>query len=147
MSGLVELLRAAKESGDPGPLLSAIPYAGFLGLSAELEEGRLVARLSFSEALIGNPALPALHGGTIGALLETAAILQLFWAAEPVILPKTITLTIDYLRSAGPMDARARAELVRVGRRVATVRAEAWQDDPARPVATANVHLLLEPSS
>jgi acyl-coenzyme A thioesterase PaaI-like protein len=62
------------------------------------------------------------------------------------MLPKVITVTIDYLRSAGPRDTYARAEVTRLGRRVATVHARAWQEDQARPCATAIVHLLLKTS-
>lgn len=144
MSALKECVRAAKHSGDFGPLVEAIPYARFLGLRAEVSDGELITRLTASEHLIGNPALPALHGGTIGALLESAAIFSLFYEAENLLLPKTITITVDYLRSAKPVDTFARGIVSRLGRRVATVRAEAWQEDRSRLVATANVHLLVK---
>lgn len=141
---LVERLTAAKEAGDYQGLFAAIPYAAFLGLSARLaDSGELVTTMSFRPHLIGNPALPALHGGTLGALLESAAIFELLWRAESIVLPKTITFTVDYLRSAGAADTHARGVITRQGRRVSNVRVEAWQDDRARPVATANALFLV----
>ena len=99
--------------------------------------------MKFADHLIGNPALPALHGGTLGALLESSAIFELLWRAETIVLPKTITLTVDYLRSGGPHDTHARSIVTRHGRRVANVRVEAWQTDRATPVATAHAIFLV----
>jgi len=140
---LVERLTAAKAAGNYQELFDAIPYAKFLGLSAELKGTELVTTMKFSPDLIGNPALPALHGGTLGALLESAAIFELLWRAETIVLPKTITLTVDYLRSGGPHDTHARSIVTRHGRRVANVRVEAWQADRATPVATAHAIFLV----
>ncbi|MCS6901495.1 MAG: PaaI family thioesterase [Myxococcales bacterium] len=143
MSQVSQLMTEARRRGELSPLLTAIPYARFLGLTASLEGTSVVCRLTYAEHLIGNPALPALHGGTVGALLESAAIFQLLWSQESKGVPKIITLTVDYLRSARPMDTLARAQVTRQGRRVASVRAIAWQEDEEKPVATANAHFLL----
>ncbi len=140
---LVERLTAAKVAGDYQGLFEAIPYAKFLGLKAELVEQELVTTMTFGPHLIGNPALPALHGGTLGALLESAAIFELLWRAESIVLPKTITFTVDYLRSAAAVDTHARGFITRQGRRVTNVRIEAWQEDRAKPVATANAIFLV----
>ncbi len=143
---LVEQLTAAKQAHDFQALFDLIPYAKFLGLSASLEGDQLVTTMRFGEHLIGNPALPALHGGTLGALLESAAIFQLLWTAETIVLPKTITLTIDYLRSGAAVDTHARAIVTRQGRRVTNVRMEAWQTDPKTLVATAHaIFLVMRP--
>ena len=120
-----------------------MPYVEFLGLSARLEGDELITTMRFADHLIGNPALPALHGGTLGALLESAAIFELLWRAETVVLPKTITMTVDYLRSGAPVDTHARGTVTRHGRRVANVRVEAWQADRAVPVATAHAIFLV----
>jgi acyl-coenzyme A thioesterase PaaI-like protein len=60
-----------------------------------------------------------------------------------VVLPKTINITIDYLRSGRTVDTFARGVITRHGRRVANVRVEAWQDDPERPIAIAYAHFLI----
>lgn len=140
---LLERVADAKRSGDYHVLLEAVPYAGFLGLSARLEGDELITTMRFADHLIGNPALPALHGGTLGALLESAAIFELLWRAETVVLPKTITITVDYLRSGAPLDTHARGTVTRHGRRVANVRVEAWQADRAAPVATAHAIFMV----
>ena len=113
------LVRAARAAHEPSRVLSAIPYARMLGLTAQLDEGVLTVCMPRSEHLIGNPVLPALHGGTVGALLESAAILELLWQKDSEAVPKTITLTVDYLRSARLADTFARATITRHGRRVA----------------------------
>jgi len=141
---ILEHIAQARAAGDLSPLLAAIPYAQFMGMSVALEGGVLVTTMAYSPHIIGNPTLPALHGGTLGALLESAAAFSLLWASDTVVLPKTITLTIDFLRPAKPVDTRARGVITRQTRRVASVSVEAYQDDPAQPVASAHVHFLIK---
>ena len=141
---LVERVAAAKRAGEISRLVAAVPYASFLGISMVHVDGELLGKLTFGEHQIGNPMLPALHGGVIGALLESTAIFQLMWETEAIVLPKTITLTVDYLRSGRAVDTFARGVLTRQGRRVANVRVEAWQDDRGRPIAVASAHFLVE---
>ncbi len=142
-------------------MVEAVPYARFLGVGFERRGDELTAQLAYDEALIGNPILPALHGGAIGAFLEITAIMELAWAqvwermeggdaaAEAVKagafppLPKTIDFTIDYLRTGLPRDAYARARVNRMGRRYASVHVEAWQDNRARLFAQATGHFLM----
>jgi len=141
---LVDRLTAAKRDANYQGLIDAVPYARFLGLTAGMEGEELITTMKFGAHLIGNPALPALHGGTLGALLESAAIFELLWRAETVVLPKTITLTVDYLRSGAAVDTHARGIVTRHGRRVTNVRMEAWQTDRATPVATAHAIFLVK---
>jgi uncharacterized protein (TIGR00369 family) len=134
-------VREAREAEDPARLLEHIPYMGFLGLEVRLVDGAPQVTLPFSEHLVGDSGLPALHGGTLGALLESVAIFGVMWAADT--LPRTIGLTVDYLRTGHPKDTHARSEIVKLGRRVANVRCLAWQDDLERPIAQAHLHLLV----
>src|SRR5262249_23171016 len=90
MSDFGAALRAAKASGDLGALAAAIPYAGFLGIRFGLADGALLATLPYQPKLIGNPLLPALHGGVIGAFLEHTAITHLMWDSDAEEVPKTI---------------------------------------------------------
>lgn len=142
---VVEITEEARRTGDYGPLVEAIPYARFLGITTEFREGELIGKLNFSDTLIGNPLLPALHGGTIAALLESTAIFQVMMEAETLVLPKTINITVAYLRSARAVDTFAHGTITKHGRRVAVVYAQAWQDDRSRPVATAHAHFLIKP--
>ncbi len=143
MSDWLERVRAAREAGDPSPLLEGIPYASFLGLAVSLEHGELLTTLRFSDRLIGDSSIPALHGGTLGALLESSAIFALLWSTSGDRLPKTINLTIDYLRSGRARDTFAVASVEKHGRRIANVRAIAWQEDRERPIASAVAHFLV----
>jgi uncharacterized protein (TIGR00369 family) len=143
---LIDRLTAARASQDYQALVDLIPYAGFLGLTAAMQGDELITTMRYGAHLIGNPALPALHGGTLGALLESAAVFELLFRSETVVLPKTITLTVDYLRSGAPVDTHARGVVTRQGRRVTNVRMEAWQVDRGKPVATAHAVFLVKRS-
>ena len=144
-TGLVELIAEAKRTNQPGRLTDIVPYARFMGLSMRHVAGELLGHLTYTDMLIGNPALPALHGGALGALLESTAIFQLLWEAETVVLPKTIDITVEYLRTGRPIDTWAKGILTRQGRRVANVRVEAWQEDRQRPITIAHAHFLILP--
>jgi acyl-coenzyme A thioesterase PaaI-like protein len=126
-------------------LVGAIPYLRFLGISADTDSGELVGKMEYSDSLIGNASLPALHGGAIGALLESTAILQALWASETALLPKIVTITIDFLRSGRPVDTFAKGTFTKQGRRVVNVCVDAWQEDRARPIARANAIFLVDP--
>jgi acyl-coenzyme A thioesterase PaaI-like protein len=143
--GLIAEIRNRGAVADYQRLVERIPYARLLGLSIDSIDahGQVVTRLRFDPGVVGNPNLPAIHGGVIGAFLEMAAIFQLVREGEGDRLPKPINLTVEYLRSAGPRDSYARATITKHGRRVANVRAQAWQDDPDRPVAFAHGHFLM----
>jgi acyl-coenzyme A thioesterase PaaI-like protein len=145
VNSIDEILRAARESGDISTLVGAIPYLRFLGFSAETSSGELIGKMRYADALIGNASLPALHGGTIGALLESTAILQAFWESETLVLPKIVTITIDFLRSGRPVDTFAKGVFTRQGRRVVNMSVEAWQEDRTRPIARANAIFLVKP--
>ena len=140
---LIDQITTARASRDYQALVDLVPYAGFLGLTAAMEGDELITTMRYGDHLIGNPALPALHGGTLGALLESAAVFELLCRSETVVLPKTITLTIDYLRSGAPVDTHARGVVTRQGRRVTNLRMEAWQADRKAPVATAHAVFLV----
>ena len=142
-------------------LVSGVPYINFLGIAFDRRGDELTATLPFAEHLIGNPMLPAIHGGVTAAFLEVTAIIELSWSllwdeiedgrldAESLTpetmprLPKTIGFTVDYLRSGLPRDAYARARVNRSGRRYASVQVEAWQDNRARLYAAATGHFLM----
>jgi len=142
-------------------LVAGVPYIQFLGIAFDRRGDELTATLPFDEKLIGNPMLPALHGGVTAAFLETTAIIELSWSLlweemeagridatllDPLHLPrlpKTIDFTVDYLRSGLPRDAYARARVNRSGRRYASVHVEAWQDNRSRLFAQATGHFLM----
>jgi len=129
----------------PDPcLLDAYPFARFLGVELDIAEV-VTARLPFAPHLIGNPMIPALHGGVIGAFMEITAMAQLAHPDKSLKIPKPINVSVQYLRSGRAVDTFARAVVNRVGRTVANVEAFAWQDSPDHPIATLQVHFLMAP--
>ena len=142
-------------------LVEGVPYAQFLGIAFDRRGDELTAQLNFNDNLIGNPFLPAIHGGVTAAFLEVTSIITLSWSflwpaieageVDPDLmakgelprLPKTIDFTVDYLRSGRPRDAYARATVSRSGRRYASVRVEAWQDHREKLFAQAAGHFLM----
>ena len=142
-------------------MADAVPYNRFIGVGFDRLGDELTARLPFKEPLIGNPFLPAIHGGVTGAFLEITALTQLGWErcrtalseggeeAEAILAgsfppwPRTIDITVDYLRSGRPRDTFARARVQKAGRRVAHVHVEAWQDDRTRPIAMLRGNFLM----
>jgi acyl-coenzyme A thioesterase PaaI-like protein len=128
-------------------LLDTIPYARFLGLRTEEDGDVLTVIMPFADHLVGNPMLPALHGGSTAALLELTAIAQVTRTWPELRLPRPITVTTAYLRSGKPLDVYCRARISRAGRRVAHVLAEAWQDDPAQPIASLTAHFSMVDST
>jgi acyl-coenzyme A thioesterase PaaI-like protein len=125
---------------DPTSLFANSPFARALGIRLG-EDGTLV--MPFSPKIIGNPMLPAIHGGMTGAFLETTAIVGVTRELGALAPPKPIGLTINYLRSGRALDSYARASIVKQGRRVVAFEAQAWQDDPAKPIASAFGHFML----
>ena len=144
----MEMIRQALAEGrkpDLQALVDAIPYCRFLGIEVDRKGTELTTILRFSHKLIGNPVLPALHGGVVGAFLEVTAVIQLMLEAETSELPKPVDIGIDYLRSGKPVDTYARAIITKHGRRVCNVRAEAWQDEHTKPIAALHGHFLIKP--
>lgn len=137
------ILESARERGDFSAFVDAIPYARFLGLTVRREGESLITTMNFTPMLVGNATIPALHGGTLGGLLESAAVFQLLFEADQLVLPKIVNVTVDYLRSARAIDTHATGIITKQGRRVTSVRAVAWQEDRDKPVATASAHYLV----
>jgi acyl-coenzyme A thioesterase PaaI-like protein len=114
-----EPLQVVKQRRDAAlkALVDGVPYIGFLGVAFERRGDELTSVMPFDEMLIGNPQVPALHGGATAAFLEITAIIGLSWttlweeiesgrtdpetltAGRLPRLPKTIDFTVDYLRS------------------------------------------------
>ena len=158
-----EPVQVIKERRDAAlsALVTSLPYVQFLGVEFERRGDELTAIMPYKEVLVGNPMLPALHGGAVAAFLEISAIIELSWSGlwsdvetgeisvddltsgQAITLPKTIDFSVDYLRSGLPRDAYARARVNRSGRRYASVHVEALQDNKARLFAQATGHFLM----
>jgi len=106
-----------------------IPFNRYLGMQVRaLSEGRAVLALPFKPELIGDPIRPALHGGTISMLADTAGGAAVLAGVRMEALVSTIDLRVDYLRPGALLELVAEASLVRLGGRVGVARIQVWQD-------------------
>jgi acyl-coenzyme A thioesterase PaaI-like protein len=118
----------------------------FLGVEQYAQAGAgPIFHLPFQADLIGNPLLPALHGGVLAGFGETVMLQHLVASHRPTVkgIPKAVDFSIDYLRPAKPISTYGQAVTIRLGNRVSLVQANLWQEDPLRPVATIRGHWLM----
>ena len=123
------------------------PYADLLGLSTtRAEDGGLIWVMPFREEVVGRPGY--LHGGAIAGLLEFAALGSVYEAlgTREGVTVKPINVTVDFMRGGVGHETYASGEVTRLGRRVANVIARAWQDDAAKPIASAQMNVLIRRS-
>lgn len=141
LEALEAAVREGRAANDPQRLLDLVPYARFLGLTCTREGERLIVTMRFAPSLIGDASIQALHGGTLAGLLESTAAFHALFVSEVAGMPKTISLTIDYLRSARAVDTSCEATVIRQGRRFVVIQVGAYQDRREAPVAMAIVKL------
>lgn len=97
-----------------------IPFNRFLGVRlTKAERGFARLEVPFREELVGDPLRPALHGGVLSALADTAGGAAVWAGLEDArARVSTIDLRLDYLRPAKLELVVAEATVVRVGNRV-----------------------------
>lgn len=124
--------------------LKKVPYAAFLGIKAELRDNSILFILPEDKKHIGNPTLPSLHGGVIGAFMEQAAAFHLIANMETPVLPKIVNFSLEYLRAGRLRDTFGQCTVTRQGRLIANVSITAWQEHKDKPIATARAHFLID---
>ncbi len=135
-------------SADSDPVsagVAALPYARNVGFEVHDQGGQLLARLPFAEHLVGNPAVPSLHGGVLGGFLQLTAVAHWMRETGATRPPRMFGITVQYLSPGRMADTWGQATITSRGRRFASLRVVAWQDDATRPIVSANVQLLLSP--
>lgn len=140
---LLKTIRELKAQGDYEGLVELIPYAKSIGVETGLVGNNIVSTMRFMESNIGNPALPALHGGLVAGFMENAALFHLIWRTELQNMPKIIDFSIDYLRPGLAETTYSHCDITRLGSRVALCHVKAWQADSEKPIALARCHFLL----
>ena len=121
------------------------PYAQLLKLrtTPDPRGGADLFVMPAHEGVVGRPGF--LHGGAIAGFCEYAAFESLRHAlGEATTRMKPVTITIDYMRGGQLLESFARAEIIRLGRRIANLEVRAWQDDETRPIALARINFLLD---
>ena len=139
------VLQQVHETGDVAALISVIPYAETLGMSCERFGDDVIFTLPAKESNLGNPILPAIHGGVIGGFMEVSGLLYLMLHQDSGRLPRIVDFSIDYLRAGLNRSTFAECRLTRQGNRVANVMISCWQKSRNEPIATARAHFILEP--
>ncbi|BAJ02658.1 thioesterase superfamily [Shewanella violacea DSS12] len=138
-----EIVKRATALNDFAHLLAHVPYTDFIGMNVERFGDELVFRLPARDENIGNPILPAIHGGVIAGFMEMSAIVQLMVFMHTSRVPKVVDFSIDYLRAGYHKDSFAECKITRQGRRVANVSINCWQTNRKKLIATARAHFLI----
>ncbi|QKG69945.1 PaaI family thioesterase [Erythrobacter mangrovi] len=130
---------------EAGHIDALTPYARSLGILVDRWDGDIpVLRVEFDATVEGRPE--HYHGGATGGLLETAGYgvlrAELDRLGRTAVL-KPINITVQYLSAGKSRTSYAKGRITKLGRRSANITVEAWQDDPARPIATAVMNVLM----
>lgn len=131
--------QAARRTAWNRAFAANVPHNHALGLIIDDIGDRWARfRLPYDARFVGDPATGVLHGGVITALLDACSGAAVF-ASLPAMQPiATLDLRIDYLGPAEVgRDVLALATCYHLTRNVAFVRAQAFHDDEARPIATS----------
>ncbi len=141
------------DDNDMQTLISLIPYANLLGMESIQIDNEFLFKLAKRESNLGNPTLPAIHGGAIGGFMETAGALDLIMSAKLLHAPKVVDFSIDYLSPGRHLDIYAKCRFVRQGRKIANIHCTAahakFEDEPIaginwdKPVAIARMNFLM----
>ena len=119
-------------------LRDLIPFNKFLGIELiKAGDGFVRLELPYRPEFIGDQSRPALHGGVISTLVDTAGGFAAWTQIDVTDRLSTIDLRVDYLAPGAPERLIAEAQVVRVGNRVAVVDIRCFQPtQPDRVVAT-----------
>lgn len=136
-------LMSARQQLSPQKILDLIPYSSFIGVQAKFDGSEVIYWLDRRPSNIGNPSLPAIHGGVIGGFLELSASIEILYSLDVASIPKVVDFSLDYLRPGRYKTIYAACTVLRQGKNLVNVAATAWQDDASKPIATARCHFLL----
>ncbi len=124
------------------------PYADALGIDIDHDEdGNPVLFFDYSDRVAGRPGF--LHGGAMSGLMEMACMAALRAEMErrgETMRLKPVNVQVEFMRGGTEQRTFAMGSVTRAGRRVALVNAECWQDDRAKPIALAQMKILLSPA-
>lgn len=116
-----------------------VPFNRFLGMRCEeMREGFVRITIPFRDELVGDPMRPALHGGVLSALADTAGGAAVWTGVKDSrARVSTIDLRVDYLRPGRLFTLSCDATVVRQGNRVGVADMRLFHpDEPDKTVAT-----------
>jgi uncharacterized protein (TIGR00369 family) len=115
--------------------LQQVPFAKLIGIELEeVDPGVATLALDIREELKQNHGV--VHGGAVASLIDSATAFAIISILPPDERATTVDLTISYLRPLTTGRIRAKASVVRAGRRLIVVSAEVF-DDSGTLTATA----------
>lgn len=115
--------------------LQKVPFAKLIGIELEeVDAGVATLALDIREELKQNHGV--VHGGAVASLIDSATAFAIISILPPDERATTVDLTISYLRPLTSGRIRAKARVVRAGRRLIVVSAEVF-DDSGTLTATA----------
>lgn len=130
-------------------MLSVVPQAAALGFRlVTAKPGFGTLEVPWREDLVGDPDTGVIAGGVVTSLLDHTCGLSItsLMAPDP-FGTATLDLRIDYMRPAAPRaGVIAEAHCYKLTRSIAFVRAQAWDADPADPIATAQAAFVINRS-
>lgn len=129
--GFYEMLRAS--------FTRAVPHAVECGMSIDaVDETGARASMPYRAEWLGDTGRGLIHTGIITTLVDTVSGLAAVAGAGRFETIATLDLRMDFLRPARPGKAlRTHAFCYRLTPSIAFVRASAWQDYEAEPVAVS----------
>ncbi len=137
------VIESARKDASPQQILDFIPYSSFIGAQAKMDGDQVLYWLEKRASNIGNPSLPAIHGGVIGGFLELSAAIEILYTLDVGTVPKVVDFSLDYLRPGRYKTIYASCTVLRQGKKLVNVTASAWQDSPDKLIATARCHFLV----
>ena len=125
--------------------IESLPHNQKLGIRmVEVAPGRCTNCIEYRPELVGDPTRGVLHGGVVTTLIDTTAGAAVYTSIPRETSLATLDMRIDYLRPTEPNKRLyATAELYRLTRRIAFVRASAYQDDPENQVAHCTASFMI----
>lgn len=141
---LREVVETTHQTGNYLELMQLVPYAQTIGASCRRFGDEVIFKLPKRDSNIGNPILPAIHGGVIGGFMEISAAIHLTMFQPTPKLPRIVDFSIDYLRAGLHKDTYVECQLTRQGNRVANIMINAWQQSREKSIATARAHFIFD---
>lgn len=119
------------------------PYALGLGCTVDHMDGDVpVLGCDYGPRVAGRPGF--WHGGALSGLLEMAAVAAVRSALGIEMgRLKPVNVSVQFMRGGLQKRTYAVGRVIREGRRLVNVSAEAWQDDRAKPLASAQMHVMI----
>jgi uncharacterized protein (TIGR00369 family) len=133
----IDITPVFQDSRSPMGQHIGLVYMGF-------GDKRICTGLKWDDSLVGNAETGVLHGGVVTAMIDETAGGASVLATDYKFSVATIDLRVDYMRPAQPrQNLYCTAYIYRLTRRVAFFNAEAFHDDPTKPIAVGTGTFML----